>query len=262
MKIAALQMDIAWHDRDENFRKVREYALRARDQQAGLLVLPEMFATGFSMDTNVTAEKIDGRTPAFLRSLASETDMALVGGFVLESGEAAGPRNVSLAVDGKGRDLALYSKIHQIGLLEEDIHYAPGTDPVTFGIEGIGTACFICYDLRFPELFRAVVDDCELIMVIASWPALRQSHWDILLRARAVESQCYMVGVNRIGEGGGSQFRGGSAIIDPLGELLAFGGDEEGLLIAGIEKNRVEDIRASMPFLKDRRPGLLSGRQR
>jgi len=159
-------------------------------------------------------------------------------------------------VDIKGNDLALYAKIHQIGLLGEDQSYEPGDWPVPFSLGALNAACFVCYDLRFPELFRLVVDRCELIMIIASWPAARQPHWDLLLRARAAESQCFVVGVNRVGQGGELNFIGGSAIIDPLGQVLAHGGDKETLIVADIDPARVAEVRSAMPFLKDRKPHL------
>ncbi|MBW2345002.1 MAG: hypothetical protein JRF53_13525, partial [Deltaproteobacteria bacterium] len=216
MKVAAIQMDIAWHDRHANHVKARDLATQAKKNGADLVILPEMFSTGFSMDTSITPEPLNGATPALLRSLARELEMAVVGGFVLAH-ENAGPQNVSLAVDRHGNDLALYAKIHQIPILGEDAHYQPGHRPVPFDLQGFRAACLVCYDLRFPELFRALVDECGLILIIASWPAVRQAHWDILLQARAVESQCFVVGVNRVGEGGGNTFTGGSAIIDPAG---------------------------------------------
>jgi predicted amidohydrolase len=129
---------------------------------------------------------------------------------------------------------------------------------VVFELEEMNAACFICYDLRFPELFRAVVEQCGLILVIASWPAVRHPHWDLLLRARAVESQCFVVGVNRVGEGGDLTFLGGSAIIDPIGQILARGEDRETLLLADIDPAMVAEVRSSMPFLNDRKPHLFN----
>jgi omega-amidase len=257
MKIAAAQMDIVWHDRKANHAKARRFAEQAKDAGADLLVLPEMFSTGFSMDVSVTAESLDGPTPSLFRVLAREIDMAVVGGFVLKGGSGR-PQNVSLAVGPDGKDLALYAKIHQICILGEDGSHDPGDRPVPFGLPGIRAAAFVCYDLRFPELFRAVVDECGLIMVIASWPSTRQAHWDILLRARAIESQCFVVGVNRVGEGGGLLFTGGSAIIDPLGQVLAHGGDKETLVMADMDPARVREVRSTLPFLNDRKPQLLN----
>jgi omega-amidase len=257
MKVAALQMDIAWHDRHANHVKARDLAIQAKKRGTDLVILPEMFSTGFSMDTSITPEPLNGPTPTLLRSLARELEMAVVGGFVLAR-ENAGPQNVSLAVDHHGKDLALYAKILQIPILGEDAHYEPGDRPMPFDLQGFRAACLVCYDLRFPELFRALVDECGLILIIASWPAVRQAHWDILLQARAVESQCFVVGVNRVGEGGGNIFTGGSAIIDPAGEILAHGGDKENLVIADIDPARVAEIRSAMPFLQDRKPHLFS----
>jgi predicted amidohydrolase len=256
MKVAAAQMDIVWHDRDANHARIRHTAQRAKDAGAELIVFPEMAATGFSMDTSVTAEPMDGPTPTLFRNLAKDLEMAVVGGFVLQREEGR-PQNVSLAVDPRGADLALYAKIHPIGLLHEDQHYDPGDRTVSFHLGDMEAACLICYDLRFPEVFRPLADQCSLILVIASWPAVRQPHWDLLLPARAVENQLYVVGVNRVGEGGGRLFTGGSVIIDPAGEIIAHGGDREGLVIGDIHPQRVEQVRSAMPFLKDRRSHYL-----
>ena len=256
MKIAAVQMDITWHDREANHAKARQFAEQAKAAGADLIVLPEMFSTGFSMDVSVTAETLDGPTPSLFRSIARAMNIAVVGGFALKN-RSARPQNVSLAVGPDGKDLALYAKIHQIGILGEDGPYDPGDHPVSFDLQGIRAAAFVCYDLRFPELFRAVVDECGLILVIASWPSTRQAHWDILLRARAIESQCFVVGVNRVGEGDGLLFTGGSAILDPLGHVLAHGGDKETLVMADADPAQVKEVRSALPFLKDRKPHLL-----
>lgn len=255
MKVAGVQMDIAWHDREANFRKVRELGAQAKAAGSQLLVLPEMFSTGFSMDVSVTAEPQDGPTPTFLRGLARELQLAVVGGLVL-SRQGGRPQNASLAVGPDGRDLALYAKIHPIALLEEDRHYDSGDLPRPFAYGGAGMACFVCYDLRFPELFRTVVDGVGLIMVIASWPSSRQAHWDVLLKARAIESQCFVMGVNRVGEGGGYAFGGGSAVVDPLGNVLVHGGTEERLMTAEIDLSEVARVRDEMPFLRDRKSHL------
>jgi len=253
MRVAAAQMDISWHDRKANHLKIELMAEEAKAAGAGLIVFPEMAATGFSMDTSVTAEPLEGPTPSLLRRLARELEMAVVGGFVLQR-QAGRPQNVSLAVGANGADVALYAKIHPIGLLAEDQHYDPGDRTVSFRLGPMEAASLICYDLRFPEVFRPLADRCGLILVIASWPTVRQRHWDLLLPARAVENQLYVMGVNRVGEGGGHRFTGGSAIIDPSGERVAHAGAEETLLVADIQAQRVNQVRSDMPFLKDRRP--------
>jgi predicted amidohydrolase len=248
-------MDISWHKRDANYEKVLRFANEAFEQGIDLFILPEMFSTGFSMETSITAEPLDGRTPGFLRNLARSGNVNVVGGFALKRADGK-PQNVSLAVDRKGRDYALYAKVHLISLLEEDEYYEPGNEAVVFEMEGIKASCFVCFDLRFPEIFRSVADRCGVIMVIASWPESRQNHWDVLLRARAIENQCFIVGVNRVGSGGGLNFKGGTAIIDPTGDLIAEGSDKEGLVSAEIDLDEVQRIRTSMPFLKGRKRDL------
>ncbi len=252
MKVAALQLDIAWEDRPKNYERVSEFARQAAEKGADLFVLPEMFSTGFSMNPAVTAETSDGETTSYLRSLAKEYSIGVLGGLVLE-GEGGKGHNIALAVDRNGRDLATYSKSHLFSFLDEEKFHLAGEGPAPFEFEGVQCACFICYDLRFPELFRLTADKCHAVFVIASWPNGRQLHWDTLLPARAVENQQYIVGVNRVGKGGGHQFDGGSAIYDPFGESLARGGDRECLLFADVDVARVQETRKAMPFLKDRR---------
>ncbi len=252
MKIAAVQMDIAWQDREANHAKAKAMAVQAADGGADLLILPEMFATGFSMDTSVTAEDIDGKTPGLIRALAVEHKVNIIAGFVLTEGHGK-PKNVALAVNRDGADLSLYAKTHLIGLLGEDQNYGAGDGPKTFVADGVGVSTLICYDLRFPEIFRAVADDVSVIVVIASWPSVRAAHWQTLLPARAVENQCYVVGVNRVGSGGGHDFTGGSMVIDALGKVVQLGSDQEELIVVDIDPQEVLAVREKMPFLRDRK---------
>ncbi len=251
MRIAVLQMDIVYEDKAANRRTVSKYAAEARAAGADLLVLPEMFDTGFSMNPARTAEPLDGETPEFLRRCAREHGMAVIGGFTLRDGEKS--RNVALTVNAEGEDSALYAKTHLFSFMNEDKHHAAGDGPRPFELEGVRGACFICYDLRFPELFRQLGDRCQVVFVIASWPETRRAHWDILLRARAVENQLYIVAANRVGQGGGLSFTGGSVVIDPLGVLVAQRSDDEGLVIADIDPGKVTEVRSALPFLNDRR---------
>jgi predicted amidohydrolase len=252
MKIAGLQYAPVWEDKPANFARVQRAARLAAEHGVDWLVLPEMFATGFSLRPERTAEPEDGPTVTFLRELAQQLRLGLIGGVVLAGGGGKG-RNSAVAVDERGALLASYAKTHLIGLLGEDAAHEAGDRPHPFSLDGHRAVCFVCYDLRFPELFRQVADDCALVCVIASWPDSRQRHWDLLLPARAVENQCYVIGVNRVGRGGGLAFRGGSAVYDPLGDCLAFAGSGEDLLMADIDLDRVASIREEMPFLADRR---------
>ncbi|HUT78691.1 MAG TPA: nitrilase-related carbon-nitrogen hydrolase [Polyangia bacterium] len=252
LRVAGLQLDVSWEDRAANFEKARRLGLRARDEGAGLVVLPEMFATGFSLDPAVTAEAPDGETPSFIKGLARELGIAVVGGYVQKRRGGKGA-NLALAVDGRGAVLAEYAKTHLFTFTDEQLVHEAGAGPRSFVFDGIEASCFICYDLRFPELFRLVAGETKLVLVIASWGAARQRQWDVFLPARAAENQLYVVGVNRVGSGGGVDYTGGSAAYDPLGRQLCHGGDQEGLIFADIDPDAVIDVRAAMPFLKDRR---------
>jgi predicted amidohydrolase len=252
MRVAVAQMDLAWERPKENFEKASALAGNAAEQGADFLVLPEMFSTGFSMKPEATVEPEDGPTAAFLKSLANEHAMGVLGGLTLP-GKTKEARNAALAVGRGGETLAVYAKTYLFKYMGEDAHHEPGDGPVPFDFDDMRCAAFICYDLRFPELFREAVDNCHLYFVIASWPEARQSHFDTLLRARAVENQLYVVGANRIGKGGGLSYKGGSCIIAPDGEVLAHGGAKEGLVIADVSAERVVRTRQALPFLQDRR---------
>ena len=252
IKMAGLQLDIVWEDRKANFEKVRGFAKTAVEEGVSVLVLPEMFSTGFSLNPSVTAEPSDGETPTFIRELAREFKLVVIGGYVQRRQNGKGA-NAALAVDSNGVKLAEYFKAHLFTFMDEEKSHDSGSEPRVFVLDGMEMACFVCYDLRFPEMFRLVANGASMVFVIASWPKERQRHWDILLPARAVENQFYVMGVNRVGTGGGHSFTGGTTIIDPMGNTIAHGGKGEGLVIAEIDTEVVADIRAKLPFLKDRR---------
>jgi predicted amidohydrolase len=252
MRVSFAQFDIVWEDRRANYERARLFAKEASVNGAQLLVLPEMFSTGFSMNPVVTAEKIDGETATFVRGLAKEHKLAILAGLVLE-GDGGKGRNSSLIVDKNGIDLAVYTKTHLFAYADEHKHHQQGDGPVVFELDGMRCASYICYDLRFPELFRKTAETCHVVFVIASWPKPRQKHWDTLLPARAVENQQYVVGVNRIGRGGELEYAGGSVVYDPQGNPIAAAGDKEGLFLAEITKENVVSTRSAMPFLRDRR---------
>jgi len=252
MRIAAAQFDIAWEARRRNYDKVTTLAGQAAEHGADLLVLPEMFATGFSLNPAITAEPENGESTAFLRDTAREHGLGVIGGVVIRAVGGRG-RNTAIMVDKTGTVIAQYAKIHLFSLMEEAKYHEPGIQPVVFEFEGLRASTVICYDLRFPELFRLVAPSCHVIFVIASWPAARQTHFDMLLPARAIENQVYVVGVNRIGSGGGHEYRGGTAIISPLGESLAHAGGVERLVFADIDPAKVEEAREAMSCLQDRK---------
>jgi predicted amidohydrolase len=263
MRIAGLQFDIAWHDPEENFRRVRPLAERAVADGAELLVLPEMFATGFTMDVAFAS----GAAPsarAFLARLARDLRVQVVGGVADASDRTPGKGlNYSLAFDADGAPLASYRKIHPFTYGGEDKSYDAGDALALFRAgrqdadNGVRTALFVCYDLRFPEIFRAAAGDVDLMLLVANWPASRRAHWRTLLTARAIENQCCVLGVNRVGEGNGLAYSGDSLLLDPFGEVLADGaGGAEAIIAGDVSPARVSEVRERFSFLRDRRPDV------
>jgi predicted amidohydrolase len=254
MKVAGVQMDIVWEEPEENFRRARELARNGAEQGARLIVLPEMFATGFSMKAQLVAG-FAAETREFLAGLARELSAFVLAGY----GEPADPRpaNACSIFDPAGEEVLHYRKIHPFSMGEEDVHYLAGEKVETAEVEGTRVTPLICYDLRFPEPFRVAAADTDLYCVIASWPEPRRRHWSLLLKARAVEDQAYVLGVNRVGSGGGMVYTGDSALVDPMGDEIAgpepgseeaFGGD--------VDPREVSRIRDRFGFLDDRRPHL------
>ncbi len=251
MEVALLQLDIAWENVSENHRRAAQLLEGAATAGARLAVLPEMFSTGFSMDAGRLAQAPGGESETFLEAQAKALDLWIIAS-VPEAGTPR-PRNMALVVSPKGT-AARYAKIHPFSYAGEDKHYAPGDRVVTVSIDGVRVTPLICYDLRFPEPFRLAAAETDLFVVPANWPELRRDHWRTLLRARAIENQAYVAGVNRVGDGGDLHYTGESAVIAPLGETLVEGGSEEGVLLASVDPEVVQKLRARFPALNDRRP--------
>lgn len=257
MKIALIQMDTAWHDHGENRMKAEAMIGRAAAEGCAVVALPEMFASGFSMELDAATEPIGGPTMRMLADAARRHSMHIIAGLGLrDQGERLG-RNTALVYSPSGELKATYTKMHPFSYAGEHESYAPGAGPVVFDLGGAQASVFICYDLRFPEAFRRIARGVGVIFVLANWPASRALHWDALLRARAIENQCFVAGVNRTGiDGNGIAYAGGSVIYDPLGEAVIRAADEEGVIVAEIETGQVERVRRDFPFLADMRGAL------
>lgn len=251
LRVAALQFDIAWENREGNFEAVRAGVAGAAAEGARLVVLPEMFATGFSMNTAVIGEPLDGPTSRFLTEVAREHEV-WVGGSVAER-DAGRPRPhnrfVLAAPDGTAHR---YAKRHLFSFGGEDEHYESGDAATIVDVEGVRCSLHVCYDLRFGEDFWALAPDVDCHLVIANWPRPREAHWTALLVARAIENQAWVVGVNRVGQGGRLDYAGGSAIIDPFGEVVARARESSALLVADVDPGRVRQVRKRWPFVADR----------
>jgi len=242
LTVALGEYDTGWHDVDGSLARARTLVADAARAGARLVVLPEMTTTGFTMDTAGQAESREGKSLAGFRALARENGVALVAGVPIREGDAC--YNMAFLIDSTGEVVAEYRKQRVFRYAREGEHYASGTSACIAELDGVRVALLICFDLRYPELFRAVARDVDAVILIANWPAARRAHWDALVTARAIENQCYVVAVNRIGTADGLEYDGGSVVIGPWGERLASAGT-----IATMDTDEVARIRESFPVL-------------
>jgi predicted amidohydrolase len=252
MKIVALQTDIVWEDPEANFAHLRPQLAMAAATGARLVVLPEMFACGFTMRSERVAEPVDGPSTLFLRDEARRHALWMCGSLPERPHAAERPYNTLVLASPDGA-LFRYRKIHPFTYAGEHESYAAGTDFLTVDVEGLRCTFFICYDLRFADEFWVTAQATDCYVVIANWPEKRRQHWTSLLVARAIENQAYVVGANRVGHGNGLDYTGDSRIVDPWGELLATAAGRETLLVADVDPAVVSEARKRFPMLVDRR---------
>ncbi len=251
LNVYGLQLDSFWEDKEANFAKARALLKKRRPETGSLIVLPEMFATGFSCNLQVTAEAEDGPTRAFLQELADAYDCAVIGGRVIHAADGKG-HNQALVVAPQNQTLACYTKNQPFSLGGESEVHAPGQGTQQFEWHGLHIAPLVCYDLRFPELAReAVRQGAEVLVYIAAWPVKRFQHWLTLLQARAIENQAYVIGVNRCGAEPQFTYSGRSVVVDPHGIIIADAGEQERVLHAILEPGVVRGWRSQFPALRD-----------
>lgn len=251
VRIAALQYDIAWADREANFAIVTSLLEEAKEHGARFALLPEMFSTGFVMDTSI-AEPINGPSSEFLSHHAERLDMWIAGTCPERDPANDRPHN-SFVVASPTGELYRYHKIHPFTHGGEDQVFRGGDRHLTILIDGVRISLFVCYDLRFANEFWGLAPHTDCYLVPANWPASRNDHWDVLLRARAIENLAWVVGCNRIGTGGDLTYLGHSTVIDPWGRVVAHAGESQGVMVADIEPETVRDLRERYGFLNDRR---------
>ncbi len=252
LTLALGEYDIGWHDPTRSLAAAERIFERTASVGAQVVVLPEMTTTGFTMDREQSVPIDSGEVHA-LRELARKYDVWTVAGVALRAEEdPACAVNAALAIDPSGDIVAIHRKQRLFAYGEEHKAYAPGTESTVITIGGVHVGIFICYELRFPEVFGAVAREVDAMVLIANWPAMRQEHWDALLRARAIENQCYVVGVNRVGTANGLAYVGGSTGFDPWGDRMppALCGSTR---LVTVDASRTRELRAKYPFLKDRR---------
>lgn len=251
MILYACQLNIVWEDNVENFRRIRRWLKPRKLPPGSLLIFPEMFATGFSMNAQAIAEPADGPTSRFLRELAAEKECNVLGG-IAHRESRTGIFNEAVCFAPTGRCIARYAKLHLFTPGTESQHYVGGRSLSLFRWGKLKVAVFICYDLRFPELFRlAALQGAEAFVIIANWPRIRHTHWQALLQARAIENQAYVIGVNRCGNDPKLDYAGGSVVFDPRGNTLAKAGQEESVLKVDLDASAPSCWRKEFPALSD-----------
>jgi len=247
LTITIVQTTLAWHDAAAN-RSAFEKIISALDEPTDLIILPEMFTTGFSMDASGLAEPPDGETVSWMQKMAQRTGAAICGSLIV--GDHGEYFNRYVCADDNGV-IASYDKRHLFRLADEQHHYSPGNDRVVFEFRGMRICPMVCYDLRFPVWSRNR-DDYDLLIYVANWPSRRQVAWDTLLRARAIENLCWAAGVNRIGSDGNElPYDGGSAVIDFKGETIADLGARDGWETVALNTDDLRAFRDRFAFHLD-----------
>lgn len=252
MKLALAQLDMAFEDKTTNRETALQFIKQAASEKVDMILFPEMTLTGFSMNTSRVGE-INNETTDFFKQMSSKFNIVIGFGYVEGSSNS---KNKYSVVAPSGASLVNYTKIHPFSFGEETEFYQSGKVIEFFNAFDFTISPFICYDLRFPEIFQIASKTASLITVAANWPIERRQHWITLLKARAIENQCYIAGINRVGEGNGLTYSGDSMIVDPLGNVISSLYMEDGLIIADICSSDVTQIRATFKLKEDRKEEL------
>ncbi len=248
--LAGLQTEIYWEDKQKNFSNLREKISRLGKKD--IIVFPEMFSTGFTMKSKDFAEPTYGESEEFLLDIATKTD-SLVGGSWIEENPEGKPFNTLSFVTPEG-SIYRYRKIHPFSYGGEDRFFSHGKNTLNFEWKGLKISPLVCYDLRFPEVFRENVGKTDLYIVVANWPSQRIHHWLTLLKARAIENQAFVLGVNRVGTAGKIQkvyHNGYSAFFGPWGSEKIVNSEKEDILEVSLGLGELKVVREEFPYLKD-----------
>lgn len=255
--IAIAQLDIKLGNPAANYQKVTQAVEEAAVHHAEVVVLPEMWNTGYALDQlKDIADPHGQETQSVLSKLARENQISIVGGSVATK-RNQNFYNTTYIYNQNGQLVSTYDKVHLFGLMNEDQYLEAGKRENYFSLAGISSASFICYDLRFPEWIRTVASHgADVLYFPAEWPSGRIRQWKIMLQSRAIENQAFVVAVNRVGKDADNDFNGHSLIIDPLGKILVDAGENEGLSYGEIDLGQLAKVRGSIPVFKDRRVEL------
>lgn len=257
MKIACIQMDIAYGDPVLNKQNLQEEMKNIHKENVDVVVLPELWTTGYDLSRLKEIGDEEGRdSKQFLSELAQKYNVNLVAGSIAKVVEDKS-YNTMYVFNRQGELLSEYSKAHLFRLMDEHLYLASGDTTGNFSLEGIPSSGLICYDIRFPEWVRThTAEGSHLVYVVAEWPLARISHWKSLLISRAIENQCFVVACNRSGSDPKTEFGGHSIIISPWGDIISEAGTDATILYGKLDLNIVKSIREHIPIFQDRRTDL------
>jgi omega-amidase len=252
LSITTVQTNLYWEDKAANLQML-ENKISAIDEKTEIVVLPEMFSTGFSMQPQLFAETMDGETVEWMKEMATNKKVIITGSIIIKEDENYYNRLIWMLPNGQH---GYYDKRHLFAYADEDKHYTAGKKRLIASVKGWKINLQICYDLRFPVWARQQPRiheiEYDVLIYVANWPDKRMHAWKTLLCARAIENQCYVVGVNRVGTDGNQIYHSGSSlVIDPLGEVLYHMHDVEDVFTIVLEKEKLEEVRTKFPFWKD-----------
>jgi predicted amidohydrolase len=253
LRVAVVQHDIVWESRAETLARLEPVVAGAAGAGARFVVLSEMFAVGFSMNVELTAEDEDGPTTSWLVDQAARHSAWICGTVPVRVPGEQLPFNTFVLASPDG-PVHRYRKIHPFTYGGERDAFSAGKDVMTVDVDGVRVTPFVCYDLRFADVFWEAAAATDLYVVSANWPEARRRHWSALLVARAIENQAYVVGCNRVGSSGRLTYVGDSAVVSPMGDVLASAAEVETTLLVDMDTATVAAVRDRFPFHADRRP--------
>jgi predicted amidohydrolase len=254
LKITLIQSDLQWENIDANLRMF-DQKIDSIQERTEVVVLPEMFSTGFSMQPEKLAETMDGSAVNWLRRKAAEKRIIITGSLIIQEDGEYYNRLIWMLPNGQ---YGTYDKRHLFGYAGEHEHYQAGNKRLIAQVKGWKINLNICFDLRFPVWARNTIQPAtnepayDALIYVANWPERRKTAWTTLLQARAIENQCFVVGVNRVGNDGNNIYHSGeSSLIDPLGEIIYRKSGTEDIFTYTLQRNKLDEVRSHLPFLKD-----------
>jgi len=250
--VTVIQTNLHWEDKKANLQMLEE-KINSIKEKTEVVVLPEMFSTGFSMKPEQLAETMEEETVQWMKGVAAEKKIILTGSVIIKEKENYYNRLIWMLPNGQ---YGVYDKRHRFAFAGEDKHYTAGNKRLIASVKGWKINLQVCYDLRFPVWARQQSQsegpEYDVLIYVANWPERRSLAWKTLLQARAIENQCYVIGVNRVGnDGNGIYHSGDSMIIDPMGEIMYHKKDNEDVFTISLDKEHLKTIREKLPFLKD-----------